>query len=132
MILAITLAFTAFRLGLKLRRTRLRRAAASEADLSRGALRRRHLRRAKLAVVMLAIGAVGGPLALWLLLDRPPFRTVHALFGGLSLALFGATAFTGHRLEKGKSQEYDAHGAIALASILSAAATAIAGFVLLP
>jgi hypothetical protein len=57
---------------------------------------------------------------------------VHALFGGLSLALFVATAVTGHRLEEGKSREYDAHGAIALASILSAAATAIAGFVLLP
>jgi len=132
MLVSIALAFTAFRLGSKLRRARLGRGAASADGDSRGALRRRHLRRAKLALAMLALGSIGGPLAIWLLLDRPPFRTVHALFGGLSLALFAATAVTGRRLEQGQSREYDTHGAIALASILSAAATAIAGFVLLP
>lgn len=132
MLLSIALAFTAFRLGLKLRRARRGRGDATPGGDSRGVLRRRHLRRAKLALAMLAVGAVGGPLAMWLLLDRPPFRTVHALFGGLTLAFFAATFVTGHRLEEGKSQEYDAHGAVALASILAAAATAVAGFVLAP
>lgn len=132
MLLSIALAVSALRLGLRLRRARLGRAGAVAAGETRGALRRRHVARAKLALAMLAAGAVAGPLAMWLLLDRPPFRTVHALFGGLTLAFFAATFVTGHRLEEGKSREYDTHGALALASILAAAATAVAGFVLAP
>lgn len=132
MLVSIALAFSAFRLGLRLRAARLGRIGAAGAGETRRALRRRHLRRAKLAILMLVIGAIGGPVAMRLLLGRPPFRSVHALFGGLTLAFFAATFVTGRRLEQGTGQEHDAHGAIALASILAAAATAVAGFVLAP
>jgi hypothetical protein len=130
MFVSLALAFTAFRAGLALRRARQGRAAPGAPP--RGVLLRRHLGRSKPAVVMLAIGFGAGPLATWALLDRAPFRTVHALLGGLALGLFVAAAVTGRRLEHGLGRDYDTHGAIALAALLAAAAAAVAGFVLLP
>ena len=56
------------------------------------ATRTRHLRTAKLAVSLIAIGFVGGPLSMAFLRGRDPFETAHAWIATLALGLFLATA----------------------------------------
>lgn len=63
---------------------------------------------------------------------RPPFETVHALFGILTALLFATTAILGRRLETGRGGALEAHARVAVSALLAAAVAAIAGFVLLP
>lgn len=130
MTLAIVLVLLALRSGLRLRRAR--RTGGTPPSTTRRALRERHLRLAKSAVAVALAGAVGGPLSMALLLDRTPFETLHGWVGLLTAALLLGTAVLGHRIEAGESREYDLHGALAIATSLAAATSAVAGFVLLP
>lgn len=126
MVASIVLAGAAARSGLRMRRARRLGARRDPED------RRRHLRVAKLAVTMVAIGWVGGPLSMALLRDRVPFETAHAWIATSALAFFVATAWLGRGLERGRHRRLDAHAMLAMAALLAAGVAAITGFVLLP
>jgi len=123
---ALASAALAARSGLRMRRAR--RLGARRDPAERG----RHLRRAKLAVVLVALGAAGGPLSMALLRDREPFETAHAWFATLALVLFLVTAWLGRRLERGRHRALDAHALSAALALLAAGIAAVTGFVLLP
>jgi hypothetical protein len=126
MVVGLWLAFRALRVGIELRRGRLRGVRREPA------LRRRHLRLARPAVVMLLLGFVGGPAsALWLR-DWSPFETFHAWLGLLAVLLFTSAAGLGSALVRGRSREVEVHGRLGVAALLAAAVAAVAGFVLLP
>lgn len=126
MALALCTAALALRLGLRMRRARL-----AGARRERGLLRR-HVRLARPAVLMLAVGFVGGPLSSALLRDWTPFERLHGWLGLAAAALFGAAAWLGHRLEHGRDRRADLHGLLGLVAVLAGAVAAVAGFVLLP
>jgi len=126
MVGGIVLAVLALRAGVEVRRARAR-GRGRVADL-----RRRHLRIAKLAVPVLVLGFLGGPLSMAWLRDRAPFGTLHAALGVAVAALFVATAVWGRRLERGELDVAAVHGRLALVAVIGAGAAAIAGFVLLP
>jgi hypothetical protein len=116
----------ALRLGLRLRRARL---AGRRREPG---LLRRHLRLAKPAVALVAIGFAGGPLSAVLLRGWTPFERLHGWLGLAALALFGAAAWLGLRLERGRDRRAALHGLLGLAAVLAGAIAALAGFVLLP
>jgi hypothetical protein len=122
---AIGLAAAALRAGLRLRRARLARSPRTARQRSR------HLRLGKLAVAAALLGFLAGPLSIVTLRARAPFETAHALLGVLAAAGFAATYLLGRRLEHGRAS-HTLHGALGVASVLLAAAAAVAGFVLLP
>ena len=124
--LSLGLAGLALRSGLELRRRRARRQPGVVE------LRGRHLRFAKPAVVLIAIGALAGPLSSWLLRDWTPFQTFHAWAGVAALTAFAATAMLGLRLERGLALARPIHARLALLAALAAALAAVSGFVLLP
>lgn len=126
MTLSLGLAWLTFRSGLRLRRKRQR------AESGRRALRARHLRLAKPAVVLIFVGAVGGPLSSWWLRDWTPFRTFHAWAGLACLLAFAGAALAGRRLERGRVAVRPFHARVALLAVLLGALCAVSGFVLLP
>ncbi len=125
MVASLTLAALALQRGLVLRASRHRRRRRTPLDVAA------HVRLARPAVLVLAIGFVGGPLSMWWLRDRSPFGTLHAMFGSLAILGFIATAWLGRRLERGEGDAV-VHGIVATLAILLAGAAAVAGFVLLP
>lgn len=126
MVASLALALLALRAGLVLRRARRRRAPKNPR------VRRAHLRLAKPAIGLLLVGLLAGPPSAVVLRDWDPFRTLHGWLGLVAAALFTAAAILGRRLEKAQSQNPDPHALLALLAVLTAAITAIAGFVLLP
>ena len=126
MIASIALAALALRAGFALRRAR-----AAQRPAPRGA-RRRHLRSAKAAVVLVAIGFVGGCISAVWLRGWSPFATFHGALGAIVLALFSAAASQGWRLERGRRDARQTHALLGALAVLGAALAAIAGFVLLP
>jgi hypothetical protein len=126
MALSLGTAVLAARSGLRMRRARLGVAVRDRAD------RARHVRLAKIAVVAIVFGAGGGPLSMYWLRDRAPFRTAHAFVGLVALALFVAAAWLGRRLERGQSRARDVHALLAALALLAGGVAAITGFVLLP
>lgn len=125
MLCGIGLAAAALRSGLRMRRAR--RLGRFDADA-----RAIHLRLAKIAIAVIAIGFLGGPLSMVFLRGRPLFESVHALFATGSLALFGVAAFLGWRLEQGAGVSRDRHALIATLAVLSAGLAFATGWVLLP
>jgi hypothetical protein len=126
MLIALAFAGLALRSGLGLRRGRLGRAPR------KGGARRAHLRVAKPAVALVALGFLGGlGSAVWLR-GWSVFGTFHAILALAVLALFGAAAAVGHRIEEGRSRAFDTHAQLAGLAVLLAAVAAVAGFVLLP
>ena len=75
MVGGIVLALLTLRAGVAVRRARAR-GHGRIADL-----RRYHMRLAKLAVPVLLVGFVGGPISMWFLRSREPFGTLHAALG---------------------------------------------------
>ena len=126
MTLSLGVAWLALRSGLGLRRRRVRRLPGLVE------LRSRHLRYAKPAIVLIAIGALAGPLSSWLLRDWTPFQTFHAWAGVSALTAFSATAVLGRRLERGLATARPIHARLALLTVLAAGIAAVSGFVLLP
>jgi uncharacterized membrane protein len=126
MVLGIGLCFLALRVGLRLRRGRRLGGGRSRA------LRDAHLRLAKPAVLMVLVGFAGGAVSAWLLRGWTPFGTFHAWIGVGVAGLFTAAAVVGHRIEEGKSRDFDVHALLGGLALLLAAVGAIAGFVLLP
>lgn len=123
---ALALAMVAARSGLRMRSARRLGTPRARGE------RERHLRLAKLAVAMLALGALGGPLSMLWLRGRAPFETAHAWAGLVAIALYAAAALLGRRLERGRGRPFDAHALTALLALLASGVAAITGFVLLP
>ncbi len=126
MVVGVALCAFALRLGLQLRRARLRRVRRP------AELRRRHLRAAKLAVPFVIAGFAAGPPSMLFLRGRDPFETFHGWIGLLVTALFAAAAVLGRRLERHDTRSREAHAALGALAVLGAAVAAVAGFVLLP
>ncbi len=126
MSVSIAIAVLAARSGLRMRNARrfgTRRDPATRA---------RHLRTAKLAVTLVAVGFVTGPLSMAFLRGRDPFETAHAWIATLALTFFVATALLGRGLERGRSQSRDLHALVAAFALLAAGVAAMTGWVLLP
>jgi hypothetical protein len=126
MVGGIVLAVLALRAGVEVRRARAR-GVGRIPDL-----RRFHVRLAKIALPVLLLGFVGGPLSMGWLRGRDPFGTLHGALGLAAAALFVATALWGRRVERGALDAATLHGRLALVAVIAAGAAAIAGFVLLP
>ncbi len=133
MLVSLTLSLVALRTGLRLRRARLRRTPAPRGT------RATHIRVAKVAVAMLMLGFVAGPLSSYFLRGWTPFETFHGLAGGIAAVLFAATALRGRALELGPARggtndpaARDAHALLALAAVGFGGMAAFAGFVLAP
>ena len=126
MVISILTACLALRAGLGLRRRRRRRLRRSAAEI------RAHARLGKLAVTLIVIGLVAGPVSASWLRGWNVLETVHAWVALLAAALFGATAVLGRCLERGRGRPVEQHALLALLAILAAAAAFGTGFVLLP
>ena len=126
MLLSLGLALLALRAGLEMRKRRLRGTRRS------AELLRRHLALAKPAVVLVALGFVGGPLSAVRLRGWEPFDSLHSALGAVAVLLFAAAAWMGWRLERRRGGSAGRHGALGLAAVLLAALASMAGFVLLP
>jgi len=133
MVVSLSLALLALRTGLLLRRARLRRIPAPRGT------RATHVRVAKVAVAMLMLGFLAGPLSTLLLRGWTPFATFHGFAGATAGILFAVTARKGRALERGPARggandphNRDVHAILALASVGCGAMAAFAGFVLLP
>jgi hypothetical protein len=94
--------------------------------------RRLHLRYGKLAVVCIVIGAAGGLATMVFELDRGLISTAHGMSGVITAATFLAAARFGRELEGGQAQQRGPHAWTMFLAVLGAAATAVAGLVLLP
>ena len=133
MVVALGLSLVALRSGLLLRRARLRKRPAPPGT------RAGHIKLAKVAVAMLLVGFVLGPLSTFFLRGWTPFDTFHGVSGGIAGVLFALTAARGRALERGPARggkndptTRDMHAILALASVAFGAMAAFAGFVLLP
>jgi len=126
MALSLVLAALALRSGLALRRTRRGSGWRQPGDVAR------HVARAKPAVVLLALGFLGGPASMAWLRGRAPFGSAHGRIGLVAISLFLATAWLGRRLERGRGRPLDGHALLAVLALLTAALAAATGFVLLP
>jgi len=92
MILGITLAFVAMRAGLKLRRAR------TQGGRRTRTMRDAHLRLAKPAVIVVAVGFLGGIVSAYFLRGWTPFENFHGWLGLAVAGLFVAAAVVGHRI----------------------------------
>jgi hypothetical protein len=126
MVVSLGLAFLALRTGFSIRRRRQTRTRPLPA------LRFRHLRLARIAVAMILVGFVGGPISAMMLRDWEPFETLHGWLGAGAACLFVATAVLGRRLQRGERRLVERHALLALLAALAGALTALTGFVLLP
>jgi len=126
MVVALGLALVALRLGLTLRRARLRGTPAPRGT------RRLHLRVAKLAVAFVLLGFLAGPLSVWGLRDWTPLSTFHGLVGGVAAVLFAGAAAQGRRLERGDREARTLHAWLGAGALLAGLVAAMAGFDLLP
>jgi hypothetical protein len=126
MLASVLLAALALRSGLALRRTRISGAPR------RPEQRRRHLRLAKPALVLVLLGFGLGLVSSAWLRGWQPLASFHGLLALAVLALFGAAAALGRRLEHGRSRAFDVHALLGGLAVLLAALAAVAGFSLLP
>ena len=125
MAVSIGLAALTLRLGLTLRRSRVRRKPRA-----RG-LRERHLALAKPTVAMVLVGFAAGPISAVWLRGMEGLESFTGVLGLLCAGLFTATAVIGRRIERGQARAFAVHGLLGLLAVLAAALAAVAGFVLL-
>lgn len=126
MALALGVAGLALRHGLKLRKARQGQAKRDAAD------RARHLLLGKIAVSLISVGIVGGPLTMQFVRGEPVFRSFHAWISTGVVILFIATAIVGRKLEHGERSVLELHAKLGILAVLAAAMAAVAGFILLP
>jgi hypothetical protein len=126
MIASLVLAVMTARLGIEIRRRRLKGHAAGRA------LRDRHLRLGRRTLAFVGVGFLGGPLSMALLRDRTPFESFHGVLGLIVVGLFLWTGWSGRALARGRGDARDIHRIAAASSVAASMLSAVAGFVLLP
>ncbi len=126
MVTSLVLAIATARMGLEIRRRRMKRTPIGLA------LRDRHLRFGKISIAMVAAGFISGPPSMLLLRDRAWFDSFHGILGIIVLGLFLWTGWTGRALASGDQSVRDIHRIAAGSAIGAAMLSAVAGFVLLP
>ena len=126
MVLAIGMSVTTARLGLEIRRKRMRGEPPGRV------LRERHLRFGQIAVVMVVVGFLGGPPSMIFVREQSSFQTFHAVIGIVSLGTHLWAGASGRSLAKGNQDARDVHRIAAASAIASAMLSAVAGFTLLP
>lgn len=128
LVMAVTLGIVIFalRLGLKLRKSRQGQGRRVATD------RAQHLLFGKIAVALICVGAIGGPLTMRLVRDEKLFQSFHAWISVLVVLLFVATAIVGKKLENGERSVREIHARLGVMAFLAAAVAAVAGFILLP
>ncbi|MEN8183168.1 MAG: DUF4079 family protein [Myxococcota bacterium] len=131
MVLALATVGLTLRAGLGLRRARRLHLPRTAESI------RRHTRLGRVAVALVVVGFVGGPLSMWWLRGRMPYGTVHAYLATSAAALFVTVAILGLRLERSRGRNrarsaVETHGWLALLACLAAAVSFVTGLVLLP
>jgi polyferredoxin len=126
MVIALALALGAARLGLGLRRARMKGQAL------RPAQRIRHLRFGKAAVTMIFVGFVIGPPSMVFVREEAGFDSFHAILGVITLGLYLWMGWSGRALARGNQQARDVHRIAAATALGFSLLAAVAGFVLLP
>jgi len=126
MISTLAMAVVTARLGLEIRRRRLKDRRVD------GDLRGRHLRFGKRTLVMVGIGFLAGPVSMALFRDQNPFESLHGILGIIVLGLFAWTGWSGRALAGGNRDARDIHRIAAASSVAAAMLSAVAGFILLP
>jgi len=128
---ALLLMIVALSLGLRLRRERAD-PWQWEARLN---LRRRHLITAIAFLALITIGYALGIATMAFVRDQPVFRTAHAYFGTIVLALFWLGAYYGARLLRGgdlQPADFSNHSFCVILGAILALAVAVMGYTLLP
>lgn len=126
MVSSVALALATARLGFEIRR---RRRAGRPVGAE---LRGRHLRLGRLAISLVVVGAVAGPISMACFRGRPLFESFHGVLGLVVTGLFLWTGHSGRALARGDQTARPLHRLVAAAAISAALLSAVAGFVLLP
>jgi len=129
--IALLLMIVALSLGLRLRRER----NVPWDPAVRARLVNRHLVVAVTFLGMITAGYLMGLLTMAFVRDEPVFRTAHAYFGTIVLALFWLGAWYGARLARGRAlapKDYSNHAFCVILGAIIALAVAVMGYTLLP
>ena len=126
MVGSIAMAVATARMGLEIRRRRLKGRPPGRA------LRERHLRFGQISIGMVALGFFTGPPSMLYLRERASFDSFHFVLGSIVLGLFLWTGWSGRALANGDQEARDVHRIAAGTAIAAALASSIAGFTLLP
>ncbi len=126
MALAIGVAGLALRYGLKIRKAHRGQAGRGAAD------RAQHLLFGKIAITLISVGMIGGPLTMRFVRNEKTFQSFHAWISILVVLLFLVTAIAGRKLEHGDRSVRELHAKLGVLAFLAAAVAAVAGFILLP
>ena len=128
---ALLLMLAGLSLGLRLRRER----RIPWDPAVRAALVRRHIRVTSLCLGMMTAGHVIGLLTMAFVRHKDVFRSAHAYFGTIALALFWLGAWYGARLARGgplSANDYSNHAFCVLLGAVLSLAVAVMGYTLLP
>lgn len=129
--LALLLMLVGLSLGLRLRRER----RIPWDPAVRAALVRRHIRVTSLCLGMMTAGHGMGLLTMAFVRHKDVFRSAHAYFGTMALALFWIGAWYGARLARGgplTAKDYSNHAFCVLLGAILSLAVAVMGYTLLP
>jgi hypothetical protein len=126
MVLTLVFAFSTARMGLRLRRARIRR------EVPQPALRVRHLRFGKATISMVVVGFAAGPPSMIFVREQAGFDSFHAILGLITLGLHLWTGWSGRALARGRAEARDVHRIAAAAALATSMLAAVAGFGLLP
>ena len=126
MVASIGVAVFTARLGLEIRRRRVRGEPPGRD------LRERHLRTGKWAIAMIVVGFAGGPPSMIFVRHESGFESFHAILGIITLGLALWTGWTGRALAGGDPEARDVHRVATAGLIGASLISAIAGFTLLP
>jgi Na+/proline symporter len=126
MVTTLAVALATARMGLEIRRRRMRGEAPGRA------LRARHLRFGKAAVGMVAVGFAAGPPSMIFVREQSGFDSFHAILGVITLGLYLWTGWSGRALARGDREARDVHRVAAAGALGASLLAAVAGFVLLP
>ena len=128
---ALLLMVAGLSIGLKLRRER-----RNPWDPAvRASLVRRHVRLTSLCLGMMTAGYGMGLLTMAFVRHKDVFRSAHAYFGTIALALLWLGAWYGARLARGgplTSKDYSNHAFCVLLGAILSLAVAVMGYTLLP
>jgi hypothetical protein len=130
-VLVLLIALATLRLGLVLKRHRIRQRRLQ----NRRQILAHHIQLGLLFVGCLCGGYVLGILSMPLFRTQAPFRSAHFFFATLALLLFLGGGYAGWRLKQGTDRYADIrdiHGFMVYLGFFISLGTAVMGFILLP